>query len=115
MCYRSHSICAEQPIFANNLRLYRGLNLDDRVASADIAFALGKGLLDGPASPCRPGQLVERCARRAKGQVKADVLGLAARAAQQHPALPVPGGWCAPCNAQGEMGWALQRAARVRL
>jgi hypothetical protein len=22
MCYRSHSICAEQPIFANNLRLY---------------------------------------------------------------------------------------------
>src|SRR5208282_4745816 len=25
MCYRSHSICAEQPIFANNLRLYNGL------------------------------------------------------------------------------------------
>jgi hypothetical protein len=22
MCFRSHSICAEQPIFANNLRLY---------------------------------------------------------------------------------------------
>jgi hypothetical protein len=22
MCYHSHSICAEQPIFANNLRLY---------------------------------------------------------------------------------------------
>ena len=23
MCFRSHSICAEQPIFANNLRLYK--------------------------------------------------------------------------------------------
>src|SRR5271165_5938294 len=26
MCYRSHSICAEQPIFANNLRLYTMLD-----------------------------------------------------------------------------------------
>jgi hypothetical protein len=25
MCFRSHSICAEQPIFANNLRLYSSL------------------------------------------------------------------------------------------
>ena len=38
MCYRSHSICAEQPIFANNLRLYKS-----RAAAGSIYHAGSQG------------------------------------------------------------------------
>src|SRR6266436_8760069 len=37
MCFRSHSICAEQPIFANNLRLYSVIIMDEPTSSLTLS------------------------------------------------------------------------------
>jgi hypothetical protein len=48
MCYHSHSICAEQPIFANNLRLYSHIDLTAPPAYGDGPLRAATGLLQPP-------------------------------------------------------------------
>jgi hypothetical protein len=61
MCFRSHSICAEQPIFANNLRLYKSSPRLTLTAPAPR----GSPNTDQPfLSRPRPCQHYARCLRR---------------------------------------------------